>query len=116
MLGMAALIIIAATQARAEADVSTFLKTYDAARPTQQQTLREYLLWNYNGMDWANSSITLRDNRPLYCIPGKLALTGEQLVDMLRREAQEHPTLWTKPVGLVLLYALNTIFPCAPPS
>jgi hypothetical protein len=49
---------------------------------------------------------------PLFCQPSKVALTTEQILDMLRREVKETPPLADMPYGLAMLKTLEKVFPC----
>ena len=41
-----------------------------------------------------------------------LALTSEQDISILRRYVKEHPETKDKPAGVVMLLAMQDIFPC----
>jgi len=64
-------------------------------------------------------NVELKDGggTPLYCVPEKVVLTGEQLIDILRRWVESkrprHPRIESAPVPTALLYALRDAFPCA---
>jgi Rap1a immunity proteins len=61
---------------------------------------------------WPNARLHL-DGRPqLYCEPKMLALTSEQDISILRRYVKEHPETKDKPAGVVMLLAMQDIFPC----
>jgi hypothetical protein len=63
------------------------------------------------GFSWANT--LLRDGKePLFCVPGKVALTVDQQVDILARYIQEIPADASLPVGGVMIHALRDAFPC----
>jgi hypothetical protein len=43
-----------------------------------------------DGMGWANIELKKRkDTPPLFCVPDGFGLTGEQILEMLRKEAKE---------------------------
>jgi hypothetical protein len=70
-----------------------------------------------DGLAWANMALAqYRKEQPLYCVPTNLALTGGQLIDIVRRDVAETPSDGEYPVGLVLLEALKKVFPCQPAS
>ena len=74
-----------------------------------------------DGFGWANAELRSRRNTPpLYCSPPKLALTGPQLIDILRRAiADESPLpnrLSNQLLGFALLISLQRVFPCPPGS
>ncbi len=98
--------------AAAEMDASTFLQNYDRADATGRHLYERVLGATENGLSWANSALSHDHHQRLYCAPGKLAITDEQDVDILRRHVKEHPEHQTAPYGLVLLLALELTFPC----
>ena len=100
--------------AHAEADTQTFLHTYDTSAQAGRRLLENTLAWDENGMSWANADLAQRHLPPLYCLPGRLVLTGDQLVDILRRQMAEKPETANLPFGLGLLTALKNLFPCPP--
>jgi hypothetical protein len=64
-------------------------------------------------MGWANAELRKRqDTPPLYCVPDRFILTGEQIVEMLRKEVKEDPSSAQDPYGFVLLKTLGKAFPC----
>jgi hypothetical protein len=66
-------------------------------------------------MGWANTFLEEhRKEPPLYCVPPKLALTGEQIIDMLRKEIKDKPREADLEVGLVMMLLLQEVFPCSP--
>jgi Ssp1 endopeptidase immunity protein Rap1a len=99
--------------AHAESDVNTFLRGYDAATLAERHRMSDYLSSIEIGMSWVNVFIAEdRKEQPLYCPPNTLAPTGEQLVDFLRTELKVSPEEGSRPVGLVLMTALQKGFPC----
>ena len=66
-----------------------------------------------DGMGWANIELKKRkDTPPLYCVPDGFGLTGEQILEILRKEAKENPSSAAKSYGLVMLETLEKVFPC----
>jgi hypothetical protein len=53
----------------------------------------------------------------LYCAPETIKLTGDQLIDILRRWVEANrtkaPDIDTAPPAAALLYALEEAFPCS---
>ena len=100
-------------EASAEMDAKTLLKTYDVAAPKDKEIVLFTISRTQNGMSWANSALrTQRKEDPLYCAPTNVVLTGEQIVDILRRHLKEDPSAEEVPYGLVMLLALQKTFPC----
>lgn len=60
----------------------------------------------------ANSAIYIETGEKLFCQPEKLALTAEQAVSMLKKYVAEKPEHADEPMGIVLLLAFKTVFPC----
>jgi hypothetical protein len=95
--------------AYAHVQAETLLKNYDAATPDGKQYFGELLVHFEDGVSWAN---VMRKDARLYCLPRQLVLTGEQLIDILRRELRERPGSGNYPYRLVLIVALQRVFPC----
>jgi hypothetical protein len=53
-----------------------------------------------------------KDTPPLYCVPDGFGLTGEQILEMLRKEVNENPSSAEESYGLVILETLERVFPC----
>jgi hypothetical protein len=106
--------IYPAARAQAEGNAKGFLQSYDSASPTTQESLRAIIKLVEDGISWADADLKSRHQPMLYCPPAKLALTGEQLVDMLHREVKENPIDADFPFGLGLLNSLEKVFPCTP--
>jgi hypothetical protein len=103
---------LATTSASAEADVASYFKNYARASDSTQSFYRTVLSSYENGMAWANATLQEQGSKPLYCPPEKVALTGDQLLDILRRFALDRPPIQKYPFGLALLEALRDAFPC----
>lgn len=65
-----------------------------------------------DGLNWANAYLESQQQPRIYCLPGELALTGPQLVDIVRRQVAKQPEDAEFPIGLVLRVALQSVFPC----
>src|SRR5271169_2130168 len=78
--------------AYAESDANQFLRNYDAETLAERRRMSDNLSQIESGMSWVNVFIAEnRKERPIYCPPNTLAPTGEQLVDVLRREIKGSP-------------------------
>jgi hypothetical protein len=90
------------------------LGVYDMLSAEDRTKIIEYELVKIeSGLGWANSELSQkRKTSPLYCPPGNLALTGAQLVDILRRARDDDPSAGKQYAGLALLRALERVFPC----
>lgn len=99
--------------ARAEVDVTTLLANYDAASPDIKPIIAKVVEHTQNGISWANQYfVTIRKQKPLYCLPGELTLTGEQVIDILRRELKEPSLVAKQPFGLGIILAFQKVYPC----
>ena len=101
--------------AYAESDANQFLRSFDAGTLAERHRMSENLSQIETGMSWINVFIAEdRKERPIYCPPNTLAPTGGQLVDVLRTEVRRVPEEGSRPLGLVLMLALQKAFPCEP--
>ena len=100
------------TTARAEPAINAFLREYDHAPPAAKSIYELAIGNTYNGILWAYTLLHERNERGFYCPPSKVALVNTQLIDMLRREVQEHPENGEMPFGLGLIVAPIKLFPC----
>ncbi len=102
--------------AHAEVDLKTFLQNYDGADIAEKRHLAERLLDMQYGMAWTNAVIEAETGKHLYCPSQTSALTGEQIVEMLRKNAAEDPHLNNISFGLAILSTLRKTFPCGEKS
>ena len=65
-----------------------------------------------DGIEWANTEVTSRTGKSLFCEPDHLALVPDQVLDMLSRFATRHPNYNDARLGLTMLRALEDAFPC----
>ena len=101
------------TAAHAEVDTATILRHYDEADLATKKYIAEKIADIENGMSWANADLLSRKQSPLYCPPQTMVLTGEQLIDILRREIKDEPWESTRlSFPAVLITALEKVFPC----
>lgn len=63
---------------------------------------------------WANAALGFRKTPPLFCQPPKLAITGSQLINILRRAIVEEQPLSNPLSNQPLLVSLQRVFPCLP--
>jgi hypothetical protein len=63
------------------------------------------------GMMWANVMLKDRGQPMLYCQP-EIAITNDQMLDMLRRAVKDNPKWGDFPVALAVLVTLQWAFPC----
>jgi len=96
----------------AEANATMFLALYDAARPEDKAQLRDHVQAVAYGIAWANAAFKFQKQKPLYCPPDEQNLTGEQVLDLLRKELEAHPASGDFPWPAVTIRALQSAFPC----
>ena len=85
---------------------------YDNGDPMLRQLVLLGLAQTETGMALANAELKSRGTAPLYCTPPALVLTGEQILDMLRRYAMNHPDIAQGSYALAILRAAQEVFPC----
>jgi len=86
------------------------LQMYDDPRSKQDVALTVGA--TQRGLALANAAVGRRKQKPLYCPPPNLALTGEQTIDIVHRFVDAHPTLGKIMWEAVMLLALQEVFPC----
>jgi hypothetical protein len=69
-----------------------------------------------SGLIAYNAAVQAEGKAPLFCLPPKLALTGEQAEDIINRTADEHHFAADYLISLILLYGLEETFPCKQPK
>ncbi|MGE3757737.1 MAG: Rap1a/Tai family immunity protein [Pseudobdellovibrionaceae bacterium] len=101
-------ISVAYAEMTAKELVDTLANPYVRVR----EFVMSFFVGTQNGRSWANTQLAY-DKMPLvYCVPPKMGLTGEQVLDVLKRHLEEVPTDKNFPVGLALLRAMRSTFPC----
>ena len=104
--------------ARADLTAAEFLHSHN--NPRLKVMMESYLKGVADGFLRYSAGSTLRSRRehiddvPLFCVPGKLAITLEQDIDILRKYLEENPNHGSDSVGAVLLHARIDTFPCRP--
>jgi hypothetical protein len=76
------------------------------------QTSSFFLMGTGNGFSWANAKLYNDLNIRMFCVPGKLALTFDQELDILKKYVREHPTFADASAGNAFLSAMVDAFPC----
>ncbi len=88
------------------------LAAYDHGDDNARQLILLGLTQTEGGMELANAELKARGQAPLYCPPPQLALTGEQILDMLRRYDGNHPEIGQSSYAVAILRAAEDVFPC----
>jgi hypothetical protein len=98
--------------ARAAGEVDDLIAAYDS----KERLKKEYAIIHADliqrGIAVANRALVLNNQTPLYCPPPTLVLTGEQILDMLRRQAQESPPFGALSTDNGILSVLRRTFRC----
>jgi hypothetical protein len=108
-------ILISSWSAFADMSVETFERNM-ASGDAPALAARYYITGIEDGLSWANVESKKRFGVKLYCSPGSIALQGDQIIDIMRRfvRAHDYMDLQEQRVGVVLLLALEELFPCPP--
>lgn len=88
------------------------LAAYDHGDDNSRQLILLGLTQIEGGMELANAELKARGQAPLYCTPPQLVLTGEQVLDMLRRYDGDHPEIGQSSYAVAILKAAEDVFPC----
>lgn len=114
LLLLAAFAICATAFAAQPQFVSTddMLAAYDHGDDNSRQLILLGLAQMEGGMALANAELKAKGQAPLYCAPEQLVLTGEQILDMLRRYATMHPEIGQSSYAVAILKAAEDVFPC----
>jgi hypothetical protein len=120
MMAFPLIILLLPVEVKAEMTANQALHKYDKGTRDEQQLLEWGLAQTENGLSWANTYLKVnRKEQPLYCPPDKMVLTGNQILDILRRAKDDQPypggtTVGESPFGLAMIFALQSTFPCPP--
>ncbi|MCK1562450.1 hypothetical protein IVB08_00295 [Bradyrhizobium sp. 173] len=103
--------VLATVPAKAEMSTAEWLLQYRKGNAESRQLVEEITRATVNGMGW----YAARSKVHLYCEPAKMAFTGSQLLDVLRRSSHESAKIVAGyPWSMALLLSLEATFPCEP--
>lgn len=88
------------------------LAAYDHGDDNARQLILLGLTQIEGGMELANAELKARGQALLYCAPPQLVLTGEQVLDMLRRYDGNHPEIGQSSYAIAILKVAEDVFPC----
>jgi hypothetical protein len=99
-----------------DSTIKELLEVYDAASHAKRHIIHRMFSNVQNGMSWykmyqKNKGV---EGKVLYCLPGKLVMTGEQAFQIFRGEVERRKKT-NEPngtSGLFLLLGLMRTFPC----
>jgi hypothetical protein len=67
------------------------------------------------GLEWANAELMQdKKTKPFFCPPPSMAITDEQVIDILDKYLESHRINAKAPVEGYLLMAVENAFPCRP--
>lgn len=98
--------------------VAEAMRRYDQAATNTDKKLYVVLFGStLDGLEWANAYLTRKRNQqPLYCTPKNLALTADQVIQIVRRTMASFPEIENQPIGAGILFSFQKTFPCNEPS
>ena len=88
------------------------LTAYDQADASSRQLILLGLTQTEGGMELVNIELQKRGNSPLYCRPPQFMLTGEQVLELIRRYAASHSDIQESSYAVAILRAAEDAFPC----
>lgn len=104
--------------------LSALLTLYTAAA-SADPTMAQFRTWNEDGQSiylhglhdgflWANADLGQSGGTQLFCVPGRLALTIDQVASIVELYAEENTDIVSASdqYGLIALEALQDVFPC----
>jgi hypothetical protein len=96
------------------ANASTILfKSYREPSSEQFRTFNKiYLDGVKEGLLFFNAALQADGKTPYFCLPSKLALTVEQVEEIMMRQAKTVVDPDRVPVSILLLHGLQDTFPC----
>lgn len=97
-----------ATPAHAELTARDVLREYDASNMNNWAFLAGILI----GFQWSNGELEHIGKQKLYCQPSDKTLSVEDAMTILRDFIRKSPPFADMKAGLVLLEALESVFPC----
>jgi len=102
-----------ASAKEADGDVNALIAAYDNNDQVRHVYASIHADLVARGISTAQSMYVIRLKQPeLYCQPRALTLTGEQVIDILRRAVQKDLAIGTLDTGLGIFRALEGTFPC----
>ena len=107
---------LSAGQGHAEPSLIEILRDYDNPELTvaQRMMIVSNLASIETALGWANTALRAQrmSRRALYCLPDKLTIEPQELIDMLRDALWDEPRLGDRPIGFAVLATLQRSFPC----
>ena len=104
--------LLFAPPAAAEPTVEQYL----ASRGEDRTVLTAYIIGAQDALGWTNAALQERGDAPLFCVPERLALTRDQVVDIVDRFAAAKAEVLEEEVmylSLFVMFAMQDAFPCS---
>ena len=101
--------------ARAEETTQQFLEYLKDHKPSnlsKAEVIQNWLSSVQQGFMWANTKLANQNRKRLYCAPGKMTMTSEQTVQVLKDYVEAKPWALQFHPGVALLLAFEYAFPC----
>jgi hypothetical protein len=106
------LLSVSASAKDADGDVNALIAAYDGKDRNRQLYASIHADLVARGIWTAQSMYVIRLKQPeFYCQPRALTLTGEQVIDILRRAVLKDPAIGKLNTGLGIFRALEDTFP-----
>ena len=100
----------------AEPSLAEILRDYDNPELSvaQRAMISSNLVSIERSLGWANTALRAQrmSRRALYCLPDKLTIEPQELIDMLRDALWDEPKLGDTPIGFAVLITLQRAYPC----
>lgn len=99
--------IVTTQPASAEAVTASYVIEHSQLEPVQM-----FLAGMVEGLGSANAGVVVEGQRPLYCAPREIALTANQVLQLMVRHIERKPNHGTLPAGAIMLVSMQENFPC----
>ncbi|MBZ5632014.1 MAG: hypothetical protein LAO55_02695 [Acidobacteriia bacterium] len=112
------LLVALSGTARADYKVKQYRQIMASNDETTIALFKSYLVGVGKGLAWANTGFRLNGSSQLFCVPAKMALLPENILDILARQIKEASTTMTEAelseewVEPLMLVGLENAFPC----
>jgi hypothetical protein len=101
----------------AQASIADVFQQLDHGTVDDKNFVKTLIVGIEDGFNAVNDELNDNGKPMLYCAPESTKLTGDQLIDILRRGVEANrakaPDIDTAPPAAALLYALEEAFPCS---
>ncbi len=98
--------------AHAETTAAEFISRYDGASDDGKRWLVGYITGLVTGFGWSNTTLKVKGQTPLYCMPDEDGVKDEEVLDLVRQAMKRDKKVVYAPFGMAVLAALSRRFPC----